>query len=289
MKLGVAMIVKNEEQLLGRCLDSLEGIDEIVILDTGSTDNTRDVAKRYTDKYYEGIYTWNDNFAEARNKARSLSTADWILHIDADEWLEEGGMAKVRKAISDNPNVKAINLIAEGSPGGTRYIKPRLSRNIPEVFMKGAVHNHLNVLGEASCDAVIYFGYSPAHKNDPDRAIRILTSELEKNPNLPRERFYLGREWIYRRQWDKAIEEFQKFLKVGRWNPEVSDAQFNIAYCYKQMGKWQEARNHCIKAIGINPDFKKALRLMADLSWPDNKAKWNRIADAAQNKDVLFT
>jgi glycosyltransferase involved in cell wall biosynthesis len=138
MKLGVAMIVKNEEAVLARCLDSLEGIDEIVILDTGSSDNTRDVAQKYTDKYFEGVYTWNDNFAEARNKARELSTADWILHIDADEWLEEGGLEKARKAIEAHPNAKALDVTATSAHKESSNIKPRLSRNLPEVKMIGA-------------------------------------------------------------------------------------------------------------------------------------------------------
>lgn len=289
MTLGTAMIVKNEEAMLGKCLESLRGIDEIVILDTGSTDNTRDVARRYTDKYYEGIYTWNDNFAEARNKAREFSTTDWILHIDADEWLDEGGIQKAREAIAKYPHAKALDVTAISVPGGSRNIKPRLSRNLPEVYMKGAVHNYLNILGEADSGVVIYFSYSPAHKLDPDRAIRILKKELEKNPLAKRERFYYAREMIYRKRWNEAIENFKLYLKVGQWVPEIVDSLYNLAFCYKQIGEWSNAREYCLRAIGMNPDFKKALTLMGSLSFPDNKAKWDRLASLAENKDVLFT
>lgn len=289
MRIGVALIVKNEETILARCLDSLKGIDEIVILDTGSTDNTRDVAKKYTDKYIEGVYTWNDNFAEARNIAASYSTADWLLTIDADEVLEEGGLEKARQAIEKYPNAKALLVTAISEGKESSYIKPRLLRNIPEVRWLGAIHNYVNVRGEADSGVKIYYGYSLAHKNDPDRAFRILTKELERDPSLKRERFYLAREYVYRKQWDQAIQEYKKYLAVATWAPEISDSFFSMAYCYKRKGDWAEARKACIQAIGVNPDYKRALRLMAELSWPDNKAKWNRIADAAQNKDVLFT
>jgi tetratricopeptide (TPR) repeat protein len=148
---------------------------------------------------------------------------------------------------------------------------------------------HLNVRGEADSGVTIYYSYSPAHKNDPDRALRILTRELERDPSLKRERFYLAREYVYRKQWDQAIQEYKAYLKIATWQPEIADSFYSMAYCYKMKGDWPEARKACLQAIGINPDYKRALRLMAQLSWPYNRAKWNKIADAAQNKDVLFT
>jgi glycosyltransferase involved in cell wall biosynthesis len=287
--IGVALIVKNEEIVLARCLDSLKGIDEIVILDTGSTDNTRDVAKKYTDKYIEGVYTWNDNFAEARNKAKSFSTTDWLLGIDADEYLEDGGISKLRSAMVQHSGLKVMNLIVKAEVDGTIHRAPRLRRNVPEIFAKGSIHEYLSLPGQADLDIIVYYGYSPAHRKDPDRALRILTSEIEKNPRAKRERFYLAREYYYRKQWLIAIEHYEIYLKENTWLPERAEAYVRLAECYKYSGDWQKARNACIQAIGINPDFKRALRLMGSLSFPNNKAKWDRIADAAQNEDVLFT
>ena len=85
MKLSVVMIVKNEEAMLGKCLESVKEADEIVITDTGSKDKTKEVALKYTNKFYENEYTWNDNFAEARNYAKNKATGDWIFVLDADE------------------------------------------------------------------------------------------------------------------------------------------------------------------------------------------------------------
>lgn len=85
---SLCMIVKNEEAVLARCLDSLNGLmDEIIIVDTGSTDSTKDIAGLYTDKVYD--YEWTDDFAAARNFSFSLATMDYIYAPDADEVLDD--------------------------------------------------------------------------------------------------------------------------------------------------------------------------------------------------------
>ena len=88
MKLSAALIVKNEKACLEKCLKSLKGFDEIVVLDTGSTDNTYIIARNLADRVYSD-YKWNDNFAEARNHVLGKVTGDWVLSIDADEEYEE--------------------------------------------------------------------------------------------------------------------------------------------------------------------------------------------------------
>ena len=88
VSISVCMIVKNEEAVLGRCLDSLRGIaDEIVIVDTGSTDRTKEIAASYTNKIYD--FTWIHDFSAARNFAFSKAACDYIYSADADEVLEE--------------------------------------------------------------------------------------------------------------------------------------------------------------------------------------------------------
>ena len=88
VSISVCMIVKNEEAVLARCLDSLQGIaDEIVIVDTGSTDGTKEIAARYTNKIYD--FTWVHDFSAARNFAFSKAACDYIYTADADEVLEE--------------------------------------------------------------------------------------------------------------------------------------------------------------------------------------------------------
>ena len=82
------MIVKNENLVLENCLNSVKDlVDEIIIVDTGSTDNTKEIAKKYTDKIYD--FKWVDDFSKARNYSFSKATKDYILWLDADDYLAE--------------------------------------------------------------------------------------------------------------------------------------------------------------------------------------------------------
>lgn len=95
MTISCVMIVKNEEKILGRCLDSIKDLmDEIVIVDTGSTDQTKEIAQKYTDKIYD--FAWTGDFSEARNFAFSKATMDYIYSADADEVLDETNHVKFR-------------------------------------------------------------------------------------------------------------------------------------------------------------------------------------------------
>ena len=91
--ISVCMIVKNEEDKLGTCLESLKDIaDEIIIVDTGSTDKTKEIAYKYTDKVSD--FAWTGSFSDARNHAFSLATCEYIYSADADEELDKENIAK---------------------------------------------------------------------------------------------------------------------------------------------------------------------------------------------------
>ena len=93
---SVCMIVKNEEKVLARCLDSLKGLyEELIIVDTGSTDSTKEIAAGYTDKIYD--FTWTGSFADARNLSFSKATMEYIYTADADEILNEENRQKFLK------------------------------------------------------------------------------------------------------------------------------------------------------------------------------------------------
>ena len=95
ISISLCMIVKNEEQVLSRCLDSLAGLmDEIIIVDTGSCDRTKEIAARYTDKIYD--YVWKDDFADARNFAFSKASMEYIYTADADEVLDDENREQFR-------------------------------------------------------------------------------------------------------------------------------------------------------------------------------------------------
>ena len=85
-EVSLCMIVKNEENYLPNCLNSIKDIvDEIIVVDTGSTDKTVDIAKSFGAKVY--YFPWRNNFSEARNESLKYATKDWILILDADDEL----------------------------------------------------------------------------------------------------------------------------------------------------------------------------------------------------------
>ena len=92
--ISLCMIVKNEEDTLARCLDTVQDIvDEINIVDTGSTDRTKEIAKKYTSRIFD--YPWNDSFSDARNESFKHATKDYILYLDADDVLLEPDRKKL--------------------------------------------------------------------------------------------------------------------------------------------------------------------------------------------------
>ena len=93
--ISLCMIVKNEEKTLDRCLSCVaELMDEIIVVDTGSTDRTKEIAARYTDRIYD--FAWVDDFSAARNYAFSKATGDYIYSADADEFLDEENRVRFR-------------------------------------------------------------------------------------------------------------------------------------------------------------------------------------------------
>jgi len=269
MKLSVAMIVKNEESCLRRCLESVKDLGQLVVIDTGSIDSTKEIARSYTKNVYD--FTWTDSFSEARNYALSKCTGDWVLSIDADEELISLPIHFKGKAMN-------VTLTNNGHV-----------HKVPRLFKKGAqwvgdVHEVINALASGDSGAVIRFGYSDAHKNDPDRNLRILL----KSERTPRTLFYLGREYFERKKYDDAIAVLKEYLAVATWLPEKAEAYLTLARCYWYTTRGDEAREACLRAIEQNPMFKEALLLMSEMHYEPRKTAWKTLAKEATNEDVLF-
>ena len=285
MKLSVCMIVKNEEVMLAGALESVSGADEIIVCDTGSEDNTVEIARRYTDKVYTD-FTWCDDFAAARNHSNSKATGEWILVIDADERLEPGGIELIREALKTAKLAVACKVVANND--SQDFYNVRVYKNSPQVKWLKPIHNHLNVGADTRCEAIVRFGYSPAHQLDPDRALRILKQEVTKNPECPRERYYLAREYFYRRDWEACLTELDEYLPRSRFVAERADGWLMRARCLWNLRRGEEARESCLKAIVNNANFKEAVLFMAELSWETNAKTWRKFAECCTNEGVLF-
>lgn len=286
MTIGAAIIAKNESVMIGRLLESVKDLDEIVVVDTGSTDNTMEIAKKYTDKVFSD-FTWNDSFAQARNHVKSKMTTDWILSIDCDERLYDVFALREAVALAEARQALAVDTLQIAEDNGQEFFFPRLFTNSPQVFWEGSIHNTLSVLGERLGNVRISVGYSPAHSNDPDRAFRILKKDVEERPNA-RSYFYLGREYFYRGDFENCVIMMGKYVQISRFLSEKAEAFLTMARAYWAMKMADDARDACAQALIINARFKEAILFMATLSWEHNAVQWRRMAETADNEDVLF-
>ncbi|MDA8305223.1 MAG: glycosyltransferase family 2 protein [Deltaproteobacteria bacterium] len=143
-RLSLCMIVKDEVNCLQRCIDSVKDIvDEIVIVDTGSTDGTLDLAKRYASKMAH--IAWIDDFSYARNISIDMATGDWILILDADNYIKNEFCSYLLQLIT-KPNMLAYQLMIRDNYDGTYcdlYLNTRLFRRMPSVMYTGRVHEQV--------------------------------------------------------------------------------------------------------------------------------------------------
>lgn len=139
--LTASLIVRNEEKFLGACLASLQGaVDEIVVVDTGSTDRSKEIAESAGACVYD--FQWTNNFSEARNRALDLSTGEWILYIDADEKVRPETVSNLRAELSD-PSHVGYEVLLHPRPNQTPYWVLRLFRNHPSVRFRGIIHENM--------------------------------------------------------------------------------------------------------------------------------------------------
>jgi len=284
--ISVCMIVKNEEKLLHRALNSIKEADEIIICDTGSKDSTVKIAKQFTDKVYED-FKWCDDFASARNHAKSKATQDWILTIDADEYLEENGIKKIKDAINST-KCRTINCNLLSENGRENFYNSRIHKNDPDIYWVGKIHENLNIKTTEKCDVKIIYGYSPAHQNDPDRSLRILKNVVESDPNCVREKYYLAREYWYRKDYLNTIKTLDSYIDKSNYVAERADAHLMKSRCLWNLSRGDEAREECMKAIINNSNFKEAVLFMAEMSWEHNAKTWKKFAEHCTNENVLF-
>ena len=164
--ISLCMIVKNEEATLPRCLESVQGLaEEVVIVDTGSSDRTREIAGRYTPLVYD--FPWQDDFAAARNFAFSKATQDYCLWVDADDvLLPQDRQRFLRLKASLPPDTDVVMLPyhtggdGAGQPGLT-YYRERLLRREAGFAWEGAVHEAIAPAGK-----VLYGDAAVTHKKN---------------------------------------------------------------------------------------------------------------------------
>ena len=197
IQLTIAMIVKNEEKKLDRCLSSLKPLmdaipSELIITDTGSTDHTVEIAQKYTDRVLH--FQWCDDFAAARNTGISAARGEWLLVLDADEWLEDAApvIHFFRSGECDSCNSAVITVRNYSNAENTEYddrYSSRLVKTFPGIHYSNAVHESIPIkMPLKMVNAVLnHDGYVYHSKEDREqhegRDIRLMKQELQKGPD----------------------------------------------------------------------------------------------------------
>lgn len=286
---SVCLIMKDEEAVLGRCLSSVRGADEVVVLDTGSSDGSVKLARVMGARVIEG-YVWEESFAKARNEALKHCRGRWVFWIDADDWLEsawEGVPAAALAAEEAGRLAAAVKIVSAGS----YHFFPNLHRRLPgKIYWEGAAHNYLEGQGRSlrRPEVVIRRGKSPNHGRNPDRTLNILRREVREGRGGPRELYYLAREFWYRREFDAAVGLLRRQVEVDEWRPQRAEGWLLIAKCLWKLQRGSEAREACLRAVGENPDFREALVLLGEMYFEPWRSRWLDFASRASNEGVLF-
>lgn len=241
--ISLCMIVKNEEDVLARCLKSAQGIaDEIIIADTGSADRTKEIAGQFTEKVYD--YEWKDDFAAARNFAFSKAGMDYIMWLDADDVLLPKDLERIRQLKEElDPAVSVVMMkydVAFDENGKTTfsYYRERLVKNGEGFLWQGRVHEVIPPRGKIEySDAAVT--HQKTRPGDPERNLRIFEKMIQSGEALdPRQQFYYGRELYYHERYEEAIAVFEGFLDGGQgWSENCIDACRLLAQCYENSGK----------------------------------------------------
>ena len=260
VEISLCMIVKDEEETLDRCLKSIEGIpDEIIIVDTGSQDKTKEIAKKWTEKVFD--FQWIDDFSAARNFSFQKATKDFIMWLDADDILkkeEKQKFLKLKNQLTPQTPIDAISMIYKIDEGinCVNLRRIRLVKKASNFSWVGIVHEDLTKeeeFGVYNSDIIITHKkpLSKINNKNSKRNLEIFEKNIKKGKKLnPDEILNYARELQEHKDYQKAIEYYHKFLEYkGRALGIRMFAYNNLATCYFYLNKEDKVLETTLKAL----------------------------------------
>lgn len=286
--IAAALIVKDEARRLPACLEALlSAVDEIVVVDTGSTDDTPAVARGFTPHVH--AFAWNDDFAAARNAALEQVSANWVLVVDADEVLQapEAARHALQRFAAEHAD-HVLGLVAMHSPTGPEAGAPVAVDRLPRFFRRGcyrfqgAIHEQLVPVGNgrtAAADTEVRFlhtGYAQAHDDPAHKSHRnrlLLRAALEKDPGDEYLWHQLGKAHYALRAYAEAVDAFDRAFCLldltdpehprGRTGPVAHDILAGLAvlpaYALVNLGRVEDALAHLERHAALgHPGTRRA-------------------------------
>ena len=217
ISISLCMIVKNEEEVIGRCLESVKDlVDEINIVDTGSTDKTKEIVSEFTDRIFD--FQWIHNFAAARNYSFQQATKDYILWLDADDILMKEDQEKLKHLKETlSMDVDAVSMIYnlgfdEDGSVSALLRRNRLAKRTKNFQWIGEVHEYLAVHGNIYQSDIAVSHLPLSH--DTNRNIGIYEKMLEAGKEFsPRDLYYYANELADHGKFLDAIKKIRRILR----------------------------------------------------------------------------
>ena len=272
--LSLCMIVKDEEEFLSNCLNSVKGIvDEMIIVDTGSSDRTIEIAEGFNAHVLYHPFT--GDFSEARNVSIREASSDWILVLDADEEVDPDDAQKIRDLIKKE-KADGIYFTIQNKGRNNRlssiHYLVRLFRNDRGVLYEGKIHELAAVRGKTVFSGlhINHYGYDQDTNTMTIKYMRdlsILEKDVEISPDNPISRYYLARTYSNLSRYDDALHHAQSLLNIkGKKRPDpvlyFSTGRLLLDLHVKK-GELDQAKTICRETLEMNPDHIDFLFVLA--------------------------
>jgi tetratricopeptide (TPR) repeat protein len=280
------MIVKDEEPMLRRCLESVQGcVDEMIVVDTGSRDKTGEIAREFHAKVYE--HPWEHDFSKHQNQSVYHATGDWILQMDADEKLEikSRGVLKeiIRNTDADAFMVSILSYFNQGR-SFSRESKIRVFRKREGIFYEGIVHKQLKGCREVRVSPVIihHYGYDlppDLQQKKFERTRSLLERQIASDPHNYWHRHNLAVCYASNSRFSEALKEGKQALclaeRLGYDGPNLSWTYYVVAASLFKLGDLDQAEEVALKSIdeseNVDPHFVLILIYHQRKRWPELK------------------
>ena len=320
VRLSQCMIVKNEEKNIEKALGWAKAVAfEQIVVDTGSADRTVELAEKLGAKVYH--FEWVDDFSAARNYAQERATGDWIVVLDADEYISPQDAKKLMVILAQihaDPgqyarykalSCKLINVDDDGRPRASLYTC-RVFRNTPEVRYKGRIHEQLDITAadilRVEDITIIHTGYSESartEKNKFERNIKMLRDELKREPDDMNIKAYLADSLSAGTDGDSRAEATELFSEVISKGGVVHSLlrikayNFLLHHYLDEAGRLSQCEEMCRKALEEFPgllDFEYFMGCVLN-NKGDYQAAWEilekceaKLSDAGYSDESIY-